>query len=305
MRVLLAGATGAIGQRLVPRLIAAGHDVTGIARGVNGLANSGARRLQADIFDRPGLLRALAGEHYDAVIHQATALSDTPATHEQMRWTNRLRWEGTSTLLAAARLTGARRFITASSYYGYGFEDHGPTPLVETDEFGALKTIRTDPVQEALVANEQQALAFGGTVLRYGLVYGDGPFPVVASDFDGVLPLIHLEDAAAAAVIAVEKAPPRAVYNIADDRPTSWRELQEAQAMAAGFRLPTTLPSWAIRAIAPFGSGIVTGTSMVLSTAKARRELGWEPEYPSFSEGLRAPSDHDQLRRNAARADAS
>ena len=147
MRVLLAGATGAIGQRLVPRLIAAGHDVTGIARGVNGLANSGAKRLRADIFDRSGLLHALAGEHYDAVIHQATALSGTPATHEQMRWTNRLRWEGTSTLLAAARLTGATRFVTASVFYGYGFRDHGDVELVETDEFGMTSGIRTDPVQ--------------------------------------------------------------------------------------------------------------------------------------------------------------
>ena len=280
MHVLLAGSTGAIGPRLVRRLRDAGHQVTGLAR------NSAP--IRANLLDREAVLRAVDGLEFDAVIHQATAMSLGPTTHAQMARTNHLRSEGTSTLLAVARATGATKFVTASVFLGYGFIDHGATPLTEDDAFGFRTGSASDEVHAALLSNEQQVLAFGGTVLRYGLFYGDhGGAVATASDFNGELPLIHLEDAAAAAVLAL-KPRKSAVYNIADDRPVSWREFQEARAIAEGRRFPVALPSWALRAAAPFGAELLTRTSMRLSTAKARRELRWKPQYPSFAEGLAA-----------------
>jgi len=225
------------------------------------------------------------------VIHQATALADGPATHAQMTRTNRLRTEGTSTLLAVARHSGAKRFVAASAFYGYGFLDHGLTPLTEDDPFGFRDGSANDEVLRCLLANEQQVNAFGGISLRYGLFYGDGMGSVVDSTFEGVLPLIHLEDAAAAAVRSLTRGKRGASYNIADDQPVSWRELQQAQAMAEGRRFPVALPSWALRASAPFGAELLTRTSMRLATARAKRELGWRPMYPSFSDGLRTTVD--------------
>ena len=291
MRVLLAGATGAIGTRLVPQLIAAGHEVVGLTRRRGALDGTGAEEIVADLLDRQAVLTVVAGQHFDAVIHQATDLGRPPLIYSHMLATNRLRSEGTSTLIAAARLTGANKFVTASVFYGYGFADLRPEPLVETDAFGLLSTASLDAVHQALLSNEQQVHAFGGVSLRYGLLYGDAPALVVASDWSGKLPVLHLADAAAAAVRALERGRPGATYNIADDRPVSWRELQRAAAIAAGRRFPLALPSWALRASAPFAAELLTRTSMRLSTAKARRELGWRPQYPSYVEGLVAAMD--------------
>ena len=287
MRVLLAGASGAIGRRLVPQLLEAGHHVTGLTRGKGALPGSGAEWIVADLLDREAVLTAVEGEEFDAVIHQATDLARPPLSYPHMLMTNRLRSEGTSTLIAAARHVGAKKFITASVFYGYGFTDLGPEPVVETDAFGLLSTASLDPVHHALLSNEQQTHAFGGVSLRYGLLYGDAPALVVASDWNGELPVLHVADAAAAAVRALEKGKPGATYNIADDRPVSWRELQRAAAIAAGRHFPLALPSWALRASAPFAAELLTRTSMRLSTAKARRELGWRPQFPNYVEGLR------------------
>ena len=283
MRVLLAGSTGAIGPRLVRRLRDAGHEVTGLARS--------RAQLNVDLLDRSAVLDAVDGLEFDAVIHQATAMALGPATHSQMIRTNQLRSEGTSTLLAVARETGAKKFVTASVFLGYGFLDHGQTPLTEEDAFGFRTGTGSDEVHGAILSNEQQVLAFGGTVLRYGLFYGDqGGSVATANDFDGVIPLIHLEDAAAAAVLAIDRGK-NAAYNIADNHPVSWREFQEARAISEGRRFPISLPSWALRTAAPFGAELITRTSMRLSTAKARRELRWKPEYPTFAQGLAANMD--------------
>jgi nucleoside-diphosphate-sugar epimerase len=204
-----------------------------------------------------------------------------------MLTTNRLRTEGTSTLIAAARATGATRFVTASVFYGYGFSDFGTDPLDETAAFSTLGPRRLDPINLAVLSNEQQAHAFGGISLRYGLVYGLRPARIVASDWDGELPMLHVEDAASAALFALEKGKRGETYNIADDHPVSWRELQQASAIAAGRRFPLAVPSWMLWASMPYAAELFTRTSMRLSTAKAKK-LGWKPEYPSFAEGLGA-----------------
>jgi nucleoside-diphosphate-sugar epimerase len=288
MRVLLAGASGAIGRELVPRLLGAGHEVVGITRRRGSIASAGVTEVVADVNDRAGLLTALDGVKAQAVIHQLTALHRAPRGYRDMRETNRLRSEGTSTLIAAARAVGAKRFVAASVFYGYGFRDHGDAMLDETAPFGLPDGTRNDLVQEALLTNELQVRAFGGIALRYGMFYEPGAKRVapVARGWNGVLPLVHISDAAAAAVLALTKGKAGHAYNIADGSPASFRELQAARASAAGIAPPVELPAPLIRAAAPFGAQLVCRTSIRMSMAKARRELGWRPQYASIAEGL-------------------
>ena len=288
MRVLLAGATGAIGAHLVPKLLAAGHEVTGLVRRPGALEGTGADEIVADLLDRFAVLDAVEDDDFDAVIHQATDLARRPLQYAHMLTTNRLRTEGTSTLIAVAHATGATRFVSASVFYGYGFGDFGTQPVIESDVFGALGPRRLDPVTLAVLSNEQQTHAFGGVSLRYGLIYGVRPARLVASDWDGELPMLHVEDAATAAVLALEGGKDGETYNIADTYPVSWRELQQASAIAAGRPFPLAVPSRVMQASMPYAAELFTRTSMRLSTAKAKKQLGFRPEYPGFADGLRA-----------------
>ena len=286
MRVLLAGASGDIGRHLIPALVAAGHEVVGITREPGALARFQATELVADLGNRRGFLARLEGESFDAVIHEATALRRVPVRYSDMRDTNRLRLEGTSTLIAAARLTGATKLVAASVAYGYGFADHDAQPLVESDAFAEPTHDRLDPILAALLSLEQQVRAFGGVALRYGIFYPTHGSPApVASDSHGLLPFIHPADAAAATVLALEHGTPGAVYNIVDDTPATWRDLQQARAVVAGRSL-VALPTWLLQLVAPFSSQLIARTSMVVSNERAKAELGWSPRYPSFADGL-------------------
>jgi nucleoside-diphosphate-sugar epimerase len=290
MRVLVGGASGAIGRFLVPQLIAAQHEVIGITRTPGSLAGTGASEIIADVLDRHALLAALRGVKADAVVHQLTALKKAPRTIHDMRETDRLRSEGTSTLVAAARLTGATKFVAGSIFYGYGFGNLGLKPVDETSRFGLLNTIGTpdhanEPVLQALLALEEQVHAFGGISLRYGLFYGDEHAEVspTSRTWNGVLPMVHLSDAAKAVILALDRGRAREVYNIADDNPTTYRDREIAIARAAGLRRPQSLPDGLLRIAAPFGSQLLTGTSVRMVSDKARREIGWEPEFPSIT----------------------
>ncbi|MBO0817178.1 MAG: NAD(P)-dependent oxidoreductase, partial [Actinobacteria bacterium] len=251
MRVLLAGASGAIGMPLIRQLHAAGHDVLAVHRSAPGgsrLAATGATPVQADVLSGPGLLRALAGQRADAVICELTALKKPPARHQHMAATNRLRTEGTANLLAAARQLGARRFITQSMVFGYGYGDWGGQVLTEADPFGPPGRGRFEDHLAAMRSNEQQAFTaagLDGIALRYGLFYGPGPacdamidglrrrrIPLARNS--GVLPWVYIDDAAAATVAALERGEPGAAYNIADDEPVSLATLLTALASAVG-----------------------------------------------------------------------
>jgi nucleoside-diphosphate-sugar epimerase len=290
MRVLLAGATGAIGRHLVPQLIAAGHEVTGISRKPGSLIGTGASEIHADVSRRAALLATLDGREFDAVINELSSLHRTPLSYADMRETNRLRSEGTSTLIAAAKATGATRFVVASNVYGYGFRDHGRRLIDEEYPFGQLPGTALDAVQKSLLSAEQQARAFGGVALRYGLFYRNRePIPPVANDWNGLLPFVHIDDAAAATVLALDKGTPGRAYNVVDDEPVSWRDLHQARADAYDLADPSTQPTWLLRVAAPFGSQLVTNTSMRVSNARAKSELGWQLQYPThrdaFSQG--------------------
>jgi nucleoside-diphosphate-sugar epimerase len=302
MRVLLAGASGAIGTPLTRQLIAAGHQVVGITRrpeSAERLRNSGAEAVVADVMDRENLLTALRDVRADAVVHQLTNLGTTKM-RQAMRGTNDLRTTGTSHLLAAARTVGAHRFITQSIMLGYGYRDHGPDLITEDRPFAQPVSGLWGGAIAAMRVNEEQALTadeIEGISLRYGMFYGQDSFTrmianllrkrrlPVPSSGGGITCPIYLDDAASATVAALEKGRPGQAYNIVDDEPVRWGVYLDALAAELGGRRPRRVPTWTLRAI-PYVHALMT-TSMRVSNAKAKRELGWAPAVASYREGVR------------------
>lgn len=304
MRVILAGATGALGIPIVQQLIAAGHSVAGITRSEEGAARLnrlGASSIIADVMDRGRLLEAIRGERADAVLHELTALKKAPLKHSGMAATNALRIEGTTNLLAVARAVGARRFVTQSIVFGYGFYDHGQETLTEESPFGRIHGTPFDDTVAAMVSTEQQTFqadGIDGIALRYGLLYGEDADTVVrmlrkrglpvAKD-GGKLAFVHHQDAASATVAALERGRPGEAYNIVDDTPATFREVVTAIAEAGHAPKPPVIPAWLFTLVAPYGGAVLSGVSMLVSNAKAKEELAWAPRYPSFRDGLSKP----------------
>ncbi|MFC5828657.1 NAD-dependent epimerase/dehydratase family protein [Nonomuraea insulae] len=299
MRVLIAGATGAIGRPLVAALRTAGHEVLAITRKV-GVSVPDARSVVADVLDRQGLLRAVKGIAADVVIHELTALRKPPMRFRDMEPTNTLRITGTKHLLEAARAVGARRFLTQSMVPGYGYVDHGSRPLTEQDPFGEPRGSKVDPTVAAMLSTEQQVFSaegIEGIVLRYGAFYGlsgsegviemlrAGKLPI-PSGGSGTMSWIHLADAATATVAAMEKGAPEQAYNIVDDEPATWGEMFAEHARVAGARPPRRLPGWVIRLAAPYFATLMIDTSLRVSNVKAKAELGWTPAYATYREGV-------------------
>jgi nucleoside-diphosphate-sugar epimerase len=301
MRVLLAGASGAVGTPLTRQLIAAGHEVVGITRSqVNAerLRTAGAEAVVADVMDRENLLAAVRDVRADAVMHQLTALGTTKV-REAMQGTNALRTTGTAHLLAAARVVGAHRFLTQSIVFGYGYRDHGPHVITEDDPFAEPEPGPLGPAIAAMRSTEEQVFSadeMEGVALRYGLFYGQDSFTrmitnlvrkrrlPVPSSGGGFANFIYLEDAAAATVAALEKGRAGHAYNIVDDEPVRWADYLDTLAAELGAHRPWRMPTWMLRPI-PYLHTIMT-TSMRVSNAKARRELGWAPAVSTYREGI-------------------
>lgn len=300
MKILLAGATGAIGMPLTAALQEAGHDVVALTRnGANDrLQRTGVEVLVADAMDRNALISASRGLQVDAVVHQLTSLRKPPARHRDMLPTNQLRSTGTRNLLELAAETGAKRFVTQSIVFGYGYTDHGSRVLTEDAQFGSANGGPTAPHVDSMGLNERLVLGsarLDGIALRYGLFYGAGgameamlkgrkiPVP---SGRGRDLPWLHLDDAVSATLAALEYGRPGSAYNIVDDEPASWGDAMRAMADAMGAPAPRALPGWAIRMAAPY-VGAMLATSMRVSNDKARTELGWTPRYASVLEGAR------------------
>jgi nucleoside-diphosphate-sugar epimerase len=307
MRVLVAGASGAIGMPLVRLLRHAGHEVVAVHRAPEGcapLAKAGAVPVQADVLDRRSLTRALRGQWADAIIGELTALKRIPLRHADMAATNRLRAEGTANLLAAAQQLGARRFITQSMVFGYGFGDWGGRVLTEADPFAPPGNGRFEQHLAALRANEQQVLAaphLDGIALRYGQFYGPGRasdalvarlrrrrLPVIRTS--GAVPWVYIDDAASATVAALELGERGTAYNITDDEPVSVPAMLTAMAAAVGAPRPWAVPDWLLAAT-PFARTIVTG-GLRVGNAKAKAELGWTLQAPTYRDGLRLIAGH-------------
>ena len=303
MKVLLAGATGAIGTPLTRRLLAAGHEVVGLTRterGARRLRAAGAGAVVADVMDRSGLLRALDGTRADAVVHELTALPPTPMRYRDMAPTNALRTTGSAHLVEAARAVGARRFLTQSIMLGYGFGDHGDRPLTEADPFGVPVPGPLGRVVAALADAERLARhtsGLDGIALRYGFFYGPDPgtratlealrrrrLPVPRHG--GPVPFVHVEDAAAATVAALERGVPGRAYNVVGDDAVSMAGYLTRLAAAAGAPRPLRVPLGLLR-VMPYVHAVL-GTSMRVSNDLARRELAWAPEFPDVDRGIAA-----------------
>jgi nucleoside-diphosphate-sugar epimerase len=309
MKVLVAGATGALGQQLVPRLVANRHDVAGITRSASkqdALRALGARPIVADALDPDQVARAVAEAEPDVIVHELTALSGVPDMRHFDRdfaLTNRLRTEGTDHLLAAGRAVGVKRFV-AQSYAGWPFARTGDR--VKSED-APLDTTPPDAVRstlEAILYLEEAvtgATWTEGIALRYGGFYGPGTslglpdgeqvemirkrkLPIVGNG-EGVWSLIHVEDAAAATVAAVEHGN-RGVYNIVDDEPAPVKEFLPAAAELLGARKPMRVPRWLGRLLAGEAAVVMMTEVRGASNAKAKRELGWQLRYPSWRQGF-------------------
>jgi nucleoside-diphosphate-sugar epimerase len=300
MRVFVAGASGAIGLRLVPQLIEKGHDVVGTYRKpAHGerVEALGAQAVQLDLLDGQAVLEAVASAAPDAIAHEATALGDVTFSRDfdgAFAATNRLRTEGTDNLLAAARAAGVPRFV-AQSYASAIYERQGGPVKTEDDPLDAHPVPAMRKSLEAMRYLDETVTAAGGLALRYGGFYGadnDGlvepvrkrQFPIVG-DGGGMTSFIHLDDAAAATVLALERGEPGA-YNIVDDEPAPARDWLPVFAEALGAKPPRHVPRWLARLFAGQLAVVMGTATRGASNAKAKRELGWTLRYPTWREGF-------------------
>jgi nucleoside-diphosphate-sugar epimerase len=305
MRVFVAGGTGVIGRRLVPQLVARGHQVTATttnAAKLGLLQQLGAEGIVMDGLDAAAVGEAVAAARPDAIVNQMTALSEEHAGKPNLRQpdrffatTNRLRNEGTDHLLAAAEATGVTNFVAQSAAIFNGTREGGS---VKTEE-DPLEAVSPAAMKgtKAISHLEDVVVRASGAVLRYGSLYGPGAiddqvklvrkrlFPLVGGG-TGYFSWVHLDDAASATVLAVEQQA-KGVFNIVDDEPAPVSEWLPYLAACAGAKPPRRVPKWLARLLAgEMMVGMMT-EGRGFSNAKAKRELGWQPRYPSWRQGFK------------------
>jgi len=307
MKVFVAGASGAVGKPLVRRLVAAGHAVTGTTRReerAKEIRAAGATAVVCDVFDAVALEGAVKAAEPEVVVNQLTSLpQDYNPRSIDYGPTNRVREEGGGNLMAAARAVGARRYVTQSIAFLYAPEGD----LVKDEEARPFEDAPApfDRGVRAMLAHEREVLGTGGIeglVLRYGQFYGPGTYyepgqgalakrvskrmlPLVGSGA-GIASFIHVEDAAGATVAALDHGSP-GIYNVTDDEPVPMKEWLPVYAEALGAKPPRHVPVWLAR-IAAGKAGVMFGTTLRgASNAKAKRELQWQPRYPSWRQGFR------------------
>lgn len=305
MRVFVAGGTGVLGRRLLPQLVARGHQVTATTTSAAKLAvveKLGAAGVVMDGLDAAAVAAAVAKAGPEVIVHQMTGISIAHAGKPDLkhfdRWavpTIRLRTEGTDHLLAAARAAGVGHFV-AQGYANWNGVRAGGWVKTEEDPLDLCEGTAAHTSMVALRHVEEATLGFGGAVLRYGAFYGPGAiddqvelvrrrqFPLVGKA-TGYASWIHLDDAAAATVLAVEgKA--TGVFNIVDDDPAPAGQWLPYLAQCAGAKKPRRVPVWLARLLAGEVAVIMMTEGRGFSNAKAKRELGWEPRYPSWRQGF-------------------
>ena len=304
MRVFVTGATGALGRRLIPGLVAAGHQVTATTRTpgkAGSLRAAGAEPAVLDGLDREAVIAAVRAAAPEVIIHQMTALGAmrTPRRLDQdFAVTNELRTTGTDNLLAAAAAAGTRRVI-AQSFTGWPNERTGGPVKTEDDPLDP-RPVPSSAATLAAIRHVEETVPRAvpeGIVLRYGSFYGPGAsdvmlevvrkrqLPVVGGG-TGVWSFIHIADAASATVAAVDRGAP-GLYNVVDSDPATVAEWLPYLSGVAGAKTPLRVPAWAGRLLA--GEFIVTWMTSARgsSNAKAVKGLGWEPRFASWREGFR------------------
>ena len=302
MRVFVVGASGAIGIPLVQQLVERGHEVVGTSRSAaraGRVRDLGAEAITLDLLDPGAVRRAVLEAGPDAIVHQATALADVRFSRKFDRafaQTNRLRTEGTDTLLVAARDAGVRRFVAQSFASARYVRDGGPIKS-EDDPLDPDPVPSTRETNAAMRHLDDVVVDAGGIALRYGGFYGaanDGllepvrkrQFPVVGNG-EGVFSFVHLDDAATATVLALEHDG-AGIYNIVDDEPAPVREWLPVLAEAIGAKSPRHVPRWLARLFAGEAAVMMGTEARGASNAKAKRELGWSLRYPSWRHGFAA-----------------
>jgi 2-alkyl-3-oxoalkanoate reductase len=315
MKVFVAGATGALGRHLVPQLVARGHEVVGMTRSESKqdlVRSLGAHPVVADALDPDAVAQAVASTEPEVIVHQLTALSGRVSLREARHpersvgviMTNRLRTEATDHLLAAGRAVGARRFV-AQSIAAFQVARTGGPVVTEADPHDPEPPAAMRPGLAAILHLEQAVttIEWGeGLVLRYGSFYGPwtgfslapdavmaGPirkrrFPIVG-DGGGVWSFVHIEDAAAATAIAVERGRP-GIYNVVDDEPAPVREWLPALARALDAKPPRSIPRSVGRLLAGETATAMMTEVQGASNEKAKRELGWKPRFSSWRQGF-------------------
>lgn len=307
MRVFVAGASGVVGRSTVRQLVAAGHEVVGMTRReerAGEIRAAGGEAVVCDVFDAEALRDAVVAARPEVVVHALTALPPKfDPKSDYLAGTNRVRTEGTRNLVAAAKAAEARRVVAESVAFFY--EPEGDWVKDETAPLFRDPPGRFAAGCEALTSLESQVLEAGeleGVVLRFGWFYGPGTYydrggsvaeettkrryPVIGRG-DGRFSFIHVDDAAAAYVAALDHGSP-GIYNVVDDEPAPLREWLPAYAEALGAKPPRRVPAWLARLVA--GKDLVSTaiTMRGASNAKARRELGWQPAHSSWRQGFAA-----------------
>jgi nucleoside-diphosphate-sugar epimerase len=305
VRVFVAGGTGVVGRRLVPQLVARGHQVTATttsAAKLGLLQQLGADGVVMDGLDAAAVGEAVAAAQPNVIVNQMTALSEAHAGKPNMRkpdrffaTTIRLRSEGTDHLLAAAEATGVSHIVAQSFGAFNGIREGGWVKTEEDPMDPGPASVRKGT--EALRHLEDVVVKTGGAALRYGGLYGPGAtddqvklvrkrmFPLVGGG-TGFFSWVHLDDAASATVLAVERRA-KGVFNIVDDEPAPVSEWLPYLAECAGAKPPRRLPAWLARLLAgDMVVGMMT-EGRAFSNAKAKRELGWELRYPSWRQGFK------------------
>jgi 2-alkyl-3-oxoalkanoate reductase len=328
MRIFVAGATGAIGRRLVPELVARGHQVIATTRNPGKarlLESLSAEPVVVDGLDRNGVTQAVARARPDVIIHEMTALAEKAAPQQFDvadlkhfdRWfaaTNRLRTEGTQHLLAAARANGVRRFV-AQSYTGWTNVRVGGPVKTEEDPFDPRPVKAQRESMFAIRFLEEAVLGapLDGVVLRYGNFYGPGAsdalveavrrrkMPIIG-DGRGVWSWTHLDDAATATAIAVERGL-RGAYNVTDDEPARVSEWLPYLAEVVGAKRPIHVPVWAARLLAGEMLTRWMTESRGSSNAKLRAASGWRPRWSSWRDGFRFALTHERVKQDQGRQD--
>jgi nucleoside-diphosphate-sugar epimerase len=308
MKVLVAGATGALGKQLVPRLLADGHEVAAMTRSPGkeaAVAAMGATPILADALDPEQVARAVAEAEPEAIVHELTALSgslDMRHFDRDFELTNRLRTEATDHLLSAGRAAGVRRFV-AQSYAGWPYARTGGPVKSEEDPLDPEPVAAMRRALDAIRHLEQAVSGAEwtqGIVLRYGGFYGPGTslapdgehvelvrrrgFPIVG-DGAGVWSFLHIADAADATAAALVNGS-RGVYNVVDDEPAPVAEWLPALAAELGAKPPRRVPRWLGRLVAGEAAVVMMTEVRGASNAKAKRELGWAPAHPSWRQGM-------------------
>jgi nucleoside-diphosphate-sugar epimerase len=315
VKIFVAGATGVLGRALVPQLVARGHEVVGMTRSASKqdlVRSLGARPVAADALDPDAVAQAVASAEPEVIVHELTGLSGKlsardmrhPERSPMAMMTNRLRTEGTDHLLAAGRGVGARRFV-AQSFTAFRWARTGGPVLTEADPLDPdpPAALRAPLVGILHVERTVPTIEWGeGLVLRYGGFYGPGTaisraadapmaapirkrlFPIIGGG-GGVWSHVHIDDAAAATVAAVERGEP-GIYNIVDDEPAPVREWLPVLASALDAKPPMRIPRWLGRLAAGETATLMMTDSRGASNEKAKRELGWELRYPSWRQGF-------------------